>query len=85
MDYYVGQIELFAINFQPREWIPCDGRLLNVREKQALFALLGNRFGGDGVNWFAVPDLRTSMFGSQYDVKIRYYICTNGVWPQREY
>lgn len=84
MEYYLGQIELFAINFQPSGWIPCDGRLMDVRYNQALFALLGNRFGGDGINNFAVPDLRTSMFASQYDVKIRYYICTNGIWPQRD-
>lgn len=83
MEYYLGQINLFAINFQPRGWIPCDGRLLNVSENQALFALLGNRFGGDGRTNFAVPDLRTSMFGNQFDVRVKYYIASEGLWPER--
>lgn len=84
MDYFLGEIELFAIDFQPSGWIPCDGRLMAVRSNQGLFALLGNGFGGDGINNFAIPDLRTSMFGRQYDMKIIYYICTNGIWPQRD-
>lgn len=83
MDYFLGQINLFAINFQPSGWIPCDGRLMAVRSNQALFALLGTKFGGDGINNFAIPDLRTSMFGSNSDFKLIYYMCINGIWPPR--
>lgn len=84
MEYYLGQIGLFAINFQPRGWILCDGKILNIQNHQELFGILGARFGGDGVRYFALPDLRTSMFGDLYDLKIRYYICIDGIWPQSE-
>ena len=36
----------------------CDGRLLAIREHTSLFEILGNIYGGDGRNTFALPDLR---------------------------
>ena len=36
----------------------CDGRLLSISENDALFAIVGTTYGGDGVTTFAVPDLR---------------------------
>lgn len=83
MDYYLGQIALFATNFTPRGWVLCDGRLLDINSNQSLFALIGARFGGDGITKFAVPDLRTAMFGTSPNFKIRYYISTIGIWPDR--
>lgn len=55
---YVGEIRLFAGNFAPQGWAFCDGKTLPVKEYQALFALLGNKHGGDGTTNFALPDLR---------------------------
>lgn len=55
---YLGEIKLFAGNFTIRGYAPCDGRLLNISEYDALFALLGTTYGGDGQTTFAVPDLR---------------------------
>jgi microcystin-dependent protein len=55
---FLGQIELFAFGFPPRYWAQCSGQLLPVNQNQALFALLGTTFGGDGINTFALPDLR---------------------------
>lgn len=55
---FIGQIEAFAFDFAPRNWLPCAGQLLPVRQYQALAALLGKTYGGDGVNNFGVPDLR---------------------------
>jgi microcystin-dependent protein len=49
---------MFAGNFAPQDWVACDGRLLNISENDALYALLGTTYGGDGVNTFGVPDLR---------------------------
>ena len=57
-DYFLGEIRLFAGNYAPINFVPCDGRLLNVADNQALFSLLGVTWGGDGQNTFAVPDLR---------------------------
>lgn len=61
MDCYLGEIRLLPY---PKGaptgdgWLPCDGRLLNVQQNQALFSLLGNRFGGTYPQTFALPDLR---------------------------
>lgn len=55
---YVGEIRMFAGNFAPRSWAFCDGQLLAVGENDALFSLLGTRYGGDGQTTFGLPDLR---------------------------
>lgn len=36
----------------------CNGALLPIQQNQALFALLGTRYGGNGSTNFALPDLR---------------------------
>jgi microcystin-dependent protein len=55
---YVGQIVMFAGNFAPVGWAFCDGTLLPISENEVLFNLIGTTYGGDGVNTFALPDLR---------------------------
>lgn len=55
---FLGEIRLFGFNFAPVGWWLCDGSLLSIAEYDALYALLGTQFGGDGINTFAVPDLR---------------------------
>lgn len=55
---YVGEIRLFAGNFAPFGWALCDGRLIAIDTNTALFQLLGTTYGGDGVQTFALPDLR---------------------------
>ena len=59
-DWYLGEIRMFAGNFAPRSWEICDGKLLSVTgPNSALFNLIGITYGGDGVNNFALPDLRS--------------------------
>lgn len=58
MDNYIGEIRVFPFGIVPKGWAPCDGRILNVAQNQALFALLGNMYGGNGSTNFALPDLR---------------------------
>lgn len=55
---YIGEIILFAGNFAPGGYLPCDGRTLSISEYEPLFALIGTTYGGDGVDTFVVPDLR---------------------------
>ncbi|RNC87900.1 MAG: phage tail protein [Winogradskyella sp.] len=55
---YLGDIKLTAVNFDQRGWMECDGRLLKISDHNALFALLGTQYGGDGRTTFALPDLR---------------------------
>lgn len=55
---YVGEIRVFPFGFAPREWEPCNGQLLPISQFNALYAVIGTRFGGDGKTSFALPDLR---------------------------
>src|SRR5262249_8553861 len=56
----LGQVMPFAGNFVPTDYLPADGRLLQIADQQtqALFALIGTTYGGDGMTTFALPDLR---------------------------
>jgi microcystin-dependent protein len=55
---FLGQIEIFSFGFAPKGWAPCNGQLLPINQNQALFALLGTQFGGNGQTTFALPDMR---------------------------
>jgi len=55
---FLGQISIMAFNFPPKGWARCDGALLPIIQNQALFALLGTQYGGNGTVNFALPDLR---------------------------
>ena len=58
MEAYLGQIIQFAGNFAPVGWAKCDGSKLVINDNQALYAVLGTTYGGDGVTNFGLPDLR---------------------------
>jgi len=58
MDPFIGTIILFAGNFAPRGWALCDGQVLSIAQYSALFSLLGTVYGGNGIQTFALPDLR---------------------------
>jgi len=55
---FVGEIRMFGGNFAPVGWAACDGALLAIAQNDALFALIGTTYGGDGQTTFALPDLR---------------------------
>jgi microcystin-dependent protein len=55
---YVGEIRMFAGNSVPAGWANCDGRLLNIGDYPTLYGVIGTTYGGDGINRFALPDLR---------------------------
>jgi microcystin-dependent protein len=55
---YLSEIRLVSFPFPPRGWAFCNGQLLPINQNQALFALLGTTYGGDGRVTFALPDLR---------------------------
>lgn len=47
-----------SFSFPPKGWALCNGQLLAIAQNQALFALLGTMYGGNGQTTFALPDLR---------------------------
>lgn len=55
---FISEIKIVAFNFPPKGWAFCNGQLLPINQNQALFALLGTTYGGDGQTTFALPDLR---------------------------
>ena len=55
---FLGQILVFAGNFAPKGFALCNGQLLSINSNQALFAILGTTYGGNGMTTFALPDLR---------------------------
>jgi len=55
---FLGMIQYFAFDFTPKYYANCNGALLAIAQNQALFALLGTTYGGNGVQTFALPDLR---------------------------
>jgi microcystin-dependent protein len=55
---FLGEIRLLSFNFAPTGWHFCDGSLLSISSFSALFALIGNFYGGNGTTNFALPDLR---------------------------
>jgi len=56
---FLGEIRMFAGNFAPIGWAMCNGQLLPISQNDALFALIGTTYGGDGVTTFALPDLQS--------------------------
>jgi microcystin-dependent protein len=57
-DPFLSEIKLMAFIFAPKGWAICAGQLLPINQNQALFALLGTTYGGNGQTTFALPDLR---------------------------
>lgn len=55
---FVGEISYVSFNFAPNGWFQCDGQLLPISQYQALFALIGTTYGGNGTTNFALPDMR---------------------------
>ncbi|MFH6784765.1 MULTISPECIES: phage tail protein [Methylobacterium] len=58
-DAYVGQIIMFAGAWAPMDWAFCFGQTMQIQAYHALFAILGTKYGGDGVQTFKLPDLRS--------------------------
>lgn len=56
---FIGEVRFFATPKLPVNWVPCDGRIILIRDCLVLYALLGNAFGGNvNEGTFALPDLR---------------------------
>lgn len=55
---YIGEIKMFGGNYAPLGWAFCNGQILPISEYEALYGLIGTTYGGDGVQTFALPDLR---------------------------
>ncbi|MFA6873234.1 MAG: phage tail protein [Bacteroidaceae bacterium] len=75
MDFFWGQIIWVAFDFEINGFMKCDGRTLQISEHQALYSLIGNKYGGNGMTNFMLPNIKTET-GS-------YQICIQGIYPSR--
>ena len=55
---FLAEIKIVSFNFPPSGWARCNGQLLPINQNQALFALLGTTYGGNGQTNFALPNLQ---------------------------
>ena len=55
---FLGELKLLSFAFPPKGWALCNGQTLPINQNQALFALLGTTYGGNGQTTFRLPDLR---------------------------
>ena len=58
MDFIQGGIISFGGNFAPRNWAFCSGQIIAISQNQALYAILGTVWGGDGRTSFALPNMQ---------------------------
>lgn len=56
-DPYIGEVRIFGFDYAPIGWVFCDGQLLPAAQYQALLAVIGTIYGGDGQNTVGVPNL----------------------------
>lgn len=57
-DPFLGEIRMVGFTFAPYGWALCQGQTVAVSQNQALFALLGTTYGGNGTTNFNLPDLQ---------------------------
>ncbi|HEY2769717.1 MAG TPA: tail fiber protein [Solirubrobacteraceae bacterium] len=50
---------MFGGNFAPVNWAVCSGQVIAISQNDTLYSLIGTTYGGDGVNTFNLPDLRS--------------------------
>ncbi len=55
---FLSEIKIVSFNYPPKGWALCNGQFLPINQNQALFALLGTTYGGNGQTNFALPNLR---------------------------
>ena len=55
---FLSEIKIVSFSFAPKGWALCNGQVLPINQNQALFALIGTTYGGDGRITFALPDLQ---------------------------
>ena len=76
---YTGSIGLTAASFCPRGTVEPAGQELPISQHQALYALFGTTYGGDGKRTFALPNL-----SGQAPAGIRFCMVMNGIYPPKD-
>lgn len=75
----LGSLLLVPYTFVPVDFAACDGALVPISTNEALFSLIGTKFGGNGRTNFALPDMR----GREPIKQLSYVIAIDGAFPGR--
>jgi microcystin-dependent protein len=88
---FLGEIMFVAFGFCPRGWVEADGRTLPINQNQALFSLIGIRYGGNGQTTFKLPHLRKQVVaeekrapGQMVTRALLPCIAVQGIFPPRD-
>ena len=87
MDEIIGVIKQFAGQRCFSDYMFCEGQTLQTQQYQALFAVIGYTYGGNGTASFNLPDLRPnppSVLNNGWGNEPKYIICVNGIYPPFE-
>jgi microcystin-dependent protein len=57
MELYIGTILPWAGTYAPKGWMYCNGQQMPLNTNQALYAVIGIQYGGDGRTFFNLPNL----------------------------
>ncbi len=68
---FIGEIRCVGFNYAPQGWELCNGQLLQISLNQALYALLGQTYGGNGTTTFQLPNLNGNALGNTNTSSIR--------------
>jgi microcystin-dependent protein len=60
MDAFIGEVRAYPYTAGrvPIGWLPCDGRIVSLQQYQALYAVIGNIYGGVANQTFGLPNLK---------------------------
>jgi len=80
-DPYLGEVDVLPYSFCPQGFLPADGRLLAIADNDALFALYGTMYGGNGIDTFALPYLPLKKTLHKHTMKV--CIAVAGIFPSQ--
>lgn len=87
METYIASILWIAFAWAPQGTLEANGQCLPIANYQAVYALMGDRYGGDQRTNFCLPDLRPVGKDGKRDPNWnngpRAVIVVNGIFPSR--
>ena len=70
VDAFLGEMKLLPISFAPCGMMTARGQSLAIGEYSGLFAVIGNRFGGNGINSFNLPTKESDIEGMEWYIVV---------------
>jgi len=55
---FLGELRMFGFDYAPKGWAFANGQTMSIQQNNALFALFGTTYGGNGTQTFQLPNLQ---------------------------